>query len=244
LAFARAVQIAPHAPQFEFDARVSISQPSSGRTLQLPKPALHVTEHAPAAHTGPALGRDGQTVPQPPQLLADVRVLTSQPSAALPLQSAKPSLHTTPHAPSPHDAVALARVGHAAPQAPQLLVDARVSTSQPSSARLLQSAKPASHATPHAPRAQVAAPLAGVAQSALHAPQCAVETRVSTSHPSSVRELQSAKPGAHATVHAPAAHAGVALAPAGHAAPQAPQLDAEVRVSTSHPSAALALQSA
>jgi len=62
-----------------------------------------------------------QAMPHPPQLLASVLVLTSQPSAGLPLQSLKPELQDwMPQTPCWQPAVSLL-VRHTLPQAPQLL---------------------------------------------------------------------------------------------------------------------------
>ncbi len=129
-------------------------------------------------------------------------------------------------------AAALGRAGHAAPHRPQLLAEVRVSTSQPSSTRPLQSAKPASQEAMHMPRAHTGVPLATVAHAAPQAPQWVTVTRVSTSHPSSDRPLQSAKEVAQVTAHRPASQAGDALAPVGHALPQAPQWLVDARVLT------------
>jgi hypothetical protein len=60
-----------------------------------------------------------QTLPQPLQLVADVVVFTSQPSALRPSQSAKPVLQVNEHAARKHVGVAFA-LPHAAPQTPQL----------------------------------------------------------------------------------------------------------------------------
>jgi hypothetical protein len=46
-----------------------------------------------------------QAMPQPPQLFVSDWVLTSQPSAALPLQLAYPGLQATLHAPETQDGV-------------------------------------------------------------------------------------------------------------------------------------------
>ena len=93
----------------------------------------------PPAHDGVLCGTL-QMFEQVPH--ADVVVVrsTSQPSAGLPLQSAKPALHAAMvQPPLLHAARALARV-HAVPQLPQLVVLEPRFASQPSAALPLQSA--------------------------------------------------------------------------------------------------------
>lgn len=82
----------PHAPQLLASLVRLISQPFAAFPSQSANPALHAAiAHFEAAHVSVALfvlqGR-----PQPPQLLALVVVLTSQPLAGLPSQSAVPAV--------------------------------------------------------------------------------------------------------------------------------------------------------
>ena len=60
-------------------------------------------------------------MPQAPQLFRSVCVLTSQPSLAMPLQSAKPGLQIPPQTPLVHVTVPLGKAGQTLPQLPQLL---------------------------------------------------------------------------------------------------------------------------
>jgi hypothetical protein len=91
-----------------------------------------------------------------------VRVSTSQPSAGLALQSAKPTLQVKPQRAPVHDEVALATAGQTVPQAPQLrgsvlvLVQlpaqltrplAQVTTQVPA-----EHTWPAAHIRPHVPQ--------------------------------------------------------------------------------------------
>src|SRR6185312_12662538 len=101
-----------------------------------------------------------QAVPQPPQLLLSLMVLTSQPSATVPLQLAKPVLQpATVQLPTEQPAVPLG-TKHWWPQLPQSLGLVSMLTSHPSVATLLQLAKPVLQlATVHAPPAQPAAAL-------------------------------------------------------------------------------------
>lgn len=110
----------PHAPQLVELVRMFTSHPSEATPLQSAKPVLHeATRHAPDTHAGTPLATE-QVVPQAPQLVTVVAVLTSQPSAATPLQSAKPGVHAKPHTPAPHVRAALGTDGHARPHAMQL----------------------------------------------------------------------------------------------------------------------------
>jgi hypothetical protein len=120
-----------HAPVMPAAMAVSHDSPTSTRPL--PQVAVHM----PAAQVWPVV----HARPQAPQLVGDERRSTSQPFAAMPSQSAKPSAQVMPHTPAAHDAVALAREGQAFPHAPQWAMAARVSTSQPSEALPLQSRK-------------------------------------------------------------------------------------------------------
>ncbi len=86
-----------------------------------------------------------QLVAQVPQCAALLLRSTSQPLLATPSQSAKPLLQVNPQVPLPQVAVALARAGHALPQAPQFVSDVVTFTSQPLADARSQSAKPAEH---------------------------------------------------------------------------------------------------
>lgn len=99
--------------------RVSTSQPSSDRPLQSAKNISQVTAHSPATQAGDALALGGHAVPHAPQFMASVPVATSQPSAALALQSAKPVSQRWVHAPRVQAGSACGPAVHDAPQAPQ-----------------------------------------------------------------------------------------------------------------------------
>ena len=150
-----------HAPVIPVEMAVSQVSPTSTRPLP------QFEEHTPAAQLCP----DEHARPHTPQLVVETRRSTSQPLLATPSQSAKPIAQVKPHAPEEHVAVALARVGHAAPQLPQLATLDRRSTSQPSLAPRLQSAKPVAQVKPHAPEEHVAVAFAGDAHGRSHAPQ-------------------------------------------------------------------------
>jgi hypothetical protein len=174
-------------------------------------------------------------LPQAPQLLASIPSLTSQPSVALPLQSAKPALHAaTAHLPAPHDDAALGSL-QATPHAPQFVGSERVFVHD-----RLQLVSPAPQAVVQAPSLQTSVP----EQAVPHPPQLATLFRKLTSHPSVAMALQSAKPALHAAIeHWPETQAAVEWATA-QMLPQLPQFSASRPVFTSQPSAATALQSA
>jgi hypothetical protein len=104
----------PQAPQFcELVLRL-VSQPFVALPSQLPKPALHVKPHLPPLQVVTALVRLGQMLPQAPQLLRSVLVLTH----VLP-HLVKPLLQVKLHVPALHVAVALAGATQTLPQLPQ-----------------------------------------------------------------------------------------------------------------------------
>jgi hypothetical protein len=104
---------------------------------------LHApTPQVPLMHTGEALFTAEHARPQAPQLFTSLWVLTSQPSTSMLLQFAKPPLQVKVHVLLAHTVAALARVGQALLQAPQLVVLLVVFTSQPLPPLASQSAKP------------------------------------------------------------------------------------------------------
>ena len=172
--------------------------------------------------------------PQPPQLVASLRVSTSHPFDAWPSQSANPPEHAAiAHAPAAHVGVALASE-HALPQPPQFAGSDRTSTSHPSGDDPSQSANPVAHAPiAHAPDVH-AAPAFGKLHACPHEPHdVTVEVR-STSHPLPFWPSQFPHPVWHTPMtHAPVAHPPLACWGA-HTAPHAPQLVAVARL-VSHP---------
>jgi len=96
-----------------------VSHPSDTSLLQSAKPCAQLaTVQAPAAHPAVPLATK-QAFPQPPQLPTLVAVSTSQPSEALPLQSASVPLQVEmPQPPATQFAVP-ARVGHSFVHDPQ-----------------------------------------------------------------------------------------------------------------------------
>jgi hypothetical protein len=118
----------------------------SRRVPQLPQATVRVAEgvHAPGnwvqLHCPLLQARPwGQTMPQPPQLALSVSKEVSQPVAGLESQSAKPGAQL-PMAQWPALQVGVPfGVVQAMPQAPQWLTSRWASTSQPSTALLLQS---------------------------------------------------------------------------------------------------------
>ena len=89
-----APQTLPHIPQLLLSVLVLTSHPSAALPLQLPKPLLQLpTPQIPPEQPGVPLATGGQTMPQPPQWLVLVLVLTSHPSPGAKLQSANPVRH-------------------------------------------------------------------------------------------------------------------------------------------------------
>lgn len=143
-------QLWPHAPQF----RGSII--GSVQNAVAPEPhtragAAHVVSHTPATQLCPAL----QAFAHAPQLALSLRVSTSQPSAAMPLQFANPTAHAPgliTHPPATHDCVTTCGNVQALLHAPQWAVLVCKFSSQPSAAVPLQSPQPVSQRlTVHAP---------------------------------------------------------------------------------------------
>lgn len=137
---------------------------------QLVSPAPQVVPHVPDEQTLPS----AHVFLHAPQLPLSARVLTSQPFAGLPSQSAKPGLHAPiAHTPAPQLALALAKLQRT-PQPPQLFTSlAPVAVSQPLPAAPSQSPKPAAHA----PTTQLRAAHALIeafasAHTLVHDPQC------------------------------------------------------------------------
>src|SRR5438105_4058931 len=97
--------------------------------------------HAPALHEGVPF-TDEQPAPHALQLSTSLLRLTSQPSAALLLQSANPALQAMAQTPLLHEGVPFTDE-QAAPQALQLPTSLLRLTSHPSAALPLQSANPA-----------------------------------------------------------------------------------------------------
>src|SRR5262245_33923067 len=98
------------------------------------------------------------------------------------------------HMPALHTVLA----GHLLAQAPQLLMLALPSTSQPLTDMPSQSRKEPLHdLTVHMPPAQATTALGRLVQSVPQAPQFLASVLVPTSHPSATSALQSAKPALH-----------------------------------------------
>ena len=173
------------------------------------------------------------TLPQAPQLSTSVVVATSQPSAGLPLQSAKPAPqdgeHFVPELPVVQLVVPCALV-HLAPQAPQLSVLSFRLVSQPSLTRLLQSPKPEVQVMEHTPALHEGMPLV-VLHATRQLPQCWTLLSVSVSQLGSDVSQFAKAPVQDASPQTPSLHTCVAV----QAAPQAPQFFASEDSSFSQP---------
>jgi hypothetical protein len=133
-----ATQVFPQEPQFACVLR-SVSQPSSGRVEQCPKPAEQAaagTTQAPELHVTPVapgltFGSVVQSWPQVPQFLgSDVRLTQLEPQM-LAVGATQLEAHLGPVADVAQRAVGAA---HVTPHVPQLFESSRL-VSQPSSAR-------------------------------------------------------------------------------------------------------------
>ncbi len=167
-------------------------------------PSNCTATHAPALQIEEALA-SAQAVPQAPQFLASVSVLTSQPLAAFLSQSAKPALHEVVHVPLVHASPWFGPAVQTLPQAPQLRSSVVVLTSQPLAAPRSQSRKPRLHdPMPHMPPAHPALALGSARQLFPHRPQLWVSELVSMQAPSqhstplpgAPQRASSAQPGA------------------------------------------------
>jgi hypothetical protein len=177
--------------------------------VQSVSPAEQVATQAPLVHVWPA----PQRTPQPPQLVLSVRRFTSQPSVGELLQSEKPGVHMVSAQPeTTHAAAALAKLQRT-PQPPQLVIESSW-VSQPLLALPSQLPKPVLQVMPHAPLAQNAEPLAGVAQAMPQPPHAATSVWVLRQTPA-----QSCVPEVQLVAQVPAEQTW----PAPHARPQAPQ---------------------
>ena len=107
------------------------SHPSVTEELQLPKPALHVTVHALAAHPGVLLALAGQAFPHAPQFITAVRTSVSHPLAALPSQLPCPVAQVMVHMLAEQTADAPGPGGQTFPQRPQFETLFEVIVSQP-----------------------------------------------------------------------------------------------------------------
>jgi hypothetical protein len=229
------LQTLRHAPQFALSDVVAVSQPLAVMPSQLLNPDAQLSSvQAPDAHTAVALGSEHAML-QPPQLAVELVVLTSQPSAALSLQSSKPVEQRVWHAPDTHVAVAFVPAWQALLQRPQCEVEVRRSVSQPLVVLPSQSLKPGLHASPQRPIAHVGMEFGPDGQRIPHDPQFTGSALVLVSHPSAAFVLQSPKPVSHAaTPHAPEAQRGVALV-GSHTLLQRPQCVVSDDVVTQRP---------
>lgn len=176
-------QVARQVPQLARSVLRLISQPSVAMPLQSPKPGLHDRiEHTPRVQLPRPL-LTAHARPHTPQLEVSAPRLTSHPLSATPSQSANPSLHVNPHAPSEHVVRALGRVGQAIPQAPQWVGLVSTLVSQPLLAIASQLPKPAEQvAIEHAPAEHRPVALS-YTQRVPHAPQLLTSVCKLTSQP-------------------------------------------------------------
>jgi hypothetical protein len=220
VAFAK-VQALPQAPQWKVDVFRLVSQPFAALPSQLPEPWLQAIEQFPPAQLGMPLVAL-QALPQAPQCVTVLEVLTSQPVAYCRSQSAQGAVQlSTPQ-------VVPLQVGwpcatlHCVPQAPQALTLFVSGVSQPSPAAALQLPKPAEQTIPHWPPEQKAEPFVPL-QAAPQAPQCPTLVEVSVSQPFAGLPSQSANGAVQDWIsQVPVAQVATAFGST-HSWPQAPQ---------------------
>jgi hypothetical protein len=206
----------PHVPQLVLSVCKSTQRPADiALAPQIDCPIAHAPTHALETHvTEPPAGAV-HARPHAPQCVALVTVLVSQPFAAIPSQSPKPTLQRCEHTLVAHVAVWFGPATHARPQAPQCAIAVRVSVSQPFAAMASQLPKPIAQVIPQADIAQDGVAFGAVAHARPHAPQFAALVVVSTHTP-----LHAIVGRVHVTAHTPMLH----ICPIGHALPHAPQL--------------------
>ena len=229
-------QTIPQPPQLAREVPTSISQPLARVPSQSAKPARHTSHEPVAPQRVLAMLAQSASAQQAKQPFVQQRVPTAQfvrthePAMqrsavhaleSLHCESVQHAAHVPPqfcwpaghaHTPAMH---AMPPV-HATPHAPHALpLDVR-STSHPSDAVRLQSAKPVAQRNEHVPAAQVAIACAGAGQAVAQLPQCSGSTCVLAQVlPHCV------VPVAQFRVQPLSVQSGAA---AGHALPQAPQL--------------------
>ena len=108
-------------PQLPLSLPTLTSQPLAAMPSQSAKPAAQAPiPHAPASQVAAALAKRHATPHAPQWFRSAPRTLSSQPSAALPLQSAKPLAQApTTHAPAAQALTVTFASAHAASHAPQ-----------------------------------------------------------------------------------------------------------------------------
>jgi hypothetical protein len=247
------LQSTPQAPQLVVVV-VEVEQPAvlGGAGLQSAKPAAQLEyEHVVPLQVGPTLWDVSHTLPQPPQLVVLVR-LVSQPlvSGATLSQLAKPGSQLVySHEVPLQEAPTLCIVSHASPQ-PEQFVVVVVGVEQPAvlGGVGLQSAKPGSQPVyEQVELVQVAPTLCVVSHVSPQAPQfMAPPVAVSQPSTSGAAVMQSAKPMEQPVYwHVVPLHAAPMLWTVSHVAPHAAQL-VMVLVAVSQPfvSGAVVSQSA
>jgi len=169
---------------------VSISQPVDARLSQLPKPDEQTIEHSPLMHP-PVPFVELQKIPHAPQFEGSLISAASQPSAGLPLQSAKPeeqmpTLHVE-LTQVPSEALLKAQELR---QFPQLSTSAVMFVSHPFFGSPSQSPYPCEQAIPQTPFAHEAMPRV-LLHTTPQSPQFELSDSLLTSQPSMLFRLQS-----------------------------------------------------
>jgi hypothetical protein len=222
----------PHCPQLDAVVSRFVSQPFAALPSQSSQPLAHAaTVQAPAAQPAVAFAST-HALWHPPQLAGSVAVAISQPSAASPLQLAKPERQAPKLQPPLVHETAPFGNEQARVQLPQCEGSPCRSASQPSDASWLQSPKPPVHAETTQALAWQAVVACGAAQACPHDPQLVAEVARLVSQPFAVWPSQSPKPVAQRCPHCPAAQVATACAAAAHACAQPPQWSGSASRST------------
>lgn len=164
-----------------------------------------------------------QARPHIPQLFGSVFRSTSQPSAAPPLQLAKPELQLNPQVLPEHVRDAFDRAGHDTPQPPQLFTLELTVVSHPLTGIPSQLSKPMLQANPQSPTVHVALALNTDGQMLPHIPQLPTVVFKLVSQPLAAMPSQLPQPALHVNPQLLDEHVVLAFARAGHTVPQAPQ---------------------
>ena len=216
------LHVTPQPPQlFTSEPRTLRSHPLAAMRSQSAVPAAHVSPQTPLMQYG-VPSADGQTVVQLPQCSGSLARMTQ-----LPEQLVCPDWQVTPQTPPEQRDPPT----HTVPQAPQLALSVRVSTSQPLAATRSQSAKPGEQAAIVQPPDEQAAVALGSAQARPQTPQFATAVWRFISQPFAAVPSQSPKPTAQrTTVQAPVAQPFAATLARAQVVPQALQLAGSMAV--------------
>ena len=187
VAWGKAGQTRPQLPQLS-TSRVVFAQLTPQQVRPTPQP---MGPHAPAQMPPEQVSSLAQVFPQPPQLRASLARLASQPSATVPLQSAKPALHeATSQLPARQADVACGTAPQVFPQLPQF-EGSLVVFAHPAPQQVSPAAQPSG---PHTPAQTPPEQVSPAAQVIPQPPQLVADDATLVSQPFEAFPSQSAKP--------------------------------------------------